>query len=47
MKQILLTTLLVVSLPVLAGEPDAVAQKEIEHLMHYLDSSGCQFRNGQ
>jgi hypothetical protein len=47
MKRFLLTILLVVSLPVMAAGPDAVAQKEVEHLMNYLASSGCQFnRNG-
>lgn len=38
---------LVIPLSALASEPDAVAKKEIEHLIAHLASSGCEFgRNG-
>lgn len=47
MKQMIVAMLITLSLPVVADEPDAVAHKEIEHLIGYLASSGCQFnRNG-
>jgi len=47
MKRTALCAVLTISLSVLAAEPDAVARKEIEHLVNHLASSGCQFnRNG-
>jgi len=39
--------LLLAALPAFAAEPPPVAKAEIQHLLDYLGSSGCQFfRNG-
>src|SRR5689334_16257620 len=47
MRQLIALILLTVSLSAFANEPDAVAKREIEHLMDRLATSGCQFnRNG-
>jgi Family of unknown function (DUF5329) len=47
MKQILIWLLFATSSATLAVESDAVAKQEIDHLIRYLGSSGCQFnRNG-
>ena len=47
MKQIILGMLVGLSLPAFSAEPATVAKREIQHLMSYLASSGCQFnRNG-
>ena len=47
MKQTLICLLFAMSSLALAAESDAVAKKEIEHLIGHLGSSGCQFnRNG-
>jgi hypothetical protein len=48
MKRIFPTLLIALSSAVtMAAQPDAVTQKEVEHLIGYLASSGCRFnRNG-
>jgi hypothetical protein len=47
MQQTLIVLFLAMASSALAAESDAVAKKEIEHLMGHLASSGCQFnRNG-
>lgn len=46
MKQLLVCVLLAISSAAIA-ETDATTAKEIQHLMRYLESSGCEFyRNG-
>lgn len=47
MKQLLICLFFAMSSSVLAAESDAIAKKEIEHLIGHLASSGCPFnRNG-
>jgi len=47
MKRLVLLLALMVSASAHSAEPDAVAKKEISHLIEHLGSSGCRFnRNG-
>jgi hypothetical protein len=47
MKHLVSSVLIALALSATAAEPDAVAKREIEHLIGYLAASGCQFnRNG-
>jgi hypothetical protein len=47
MKGLLAMLIALLASPAALAEPDEVARTEIEHLLKYLETSGCQFqRNG-